>query len=110
VAFSVWRLILAFSSPQSVRSSYFILFILFYCDRVLLCNPGWPGTPYVAQADLKLIILLPLGAWITGMYHYTWFKKLFFKMQTQQKNIYLAVQKQQISTLFYFVLLVSRVV
>jgi hypothetical protein len=26
----------------------------------LLCSPGWPGTRYVDQASLKVIVLLPL--------------------------------------------------
>lgn len=34
------------------------IFLLAFCDRVSLCNPGWPQTQYVDPAGLELIVNL----------------------------------------------------
>jgi hypothetical protein len=47
--------------------------LCFITDRVSLCSPGYPGTSFVDQANLRLIeILLPLpfNAGIKGMWHH----------------------------------------
>ena len=47
----------AFSSVGKVSKKSNIFFF-----EILLCNPGWPLTPYVAEDDLGfLILLLPPG-------------------------------------------------
>lgn len=58
-----------------------LLFLLW--DKVFLCNPGYPGTPSVNQADLKLRICLslPLSARIKGVYHHHLVNKEYL-MQT----------------------------
>jgi hypothetical protein len=37
----------------------FMFIYLFVWDKLSPCSPEWPGTCYIAQADLELTILLP---------------------------------------------------
>jgi hypothetical protein len=41
-------------------------FVLFW-DRVSLCSPGYPGTPFVDQAGLKLRNLLASASQVLGL-------------------------------------------
>jgi hypothetical protein len=52
---------------------FFFFFLFFFWDSVLLNSTGWLWTHYIAQAGLKLMILLPQcpDAGIIGLSHYT---------------------------------------
>lgn len=45
--------------------------LIFFCGRIMLCNPSWPGTHCVDQTVLEPAeLLLPLE--ITDVCHHTW--------------------------------------
>lgn len=44
-------------------------------DKISLCNLGWPGTKYTAQASVELTIILlpqPFDCWDYNVGHHTW--------------------------------------
>jgi hypothetical protein len=59
-----WKYILKMLFHQ--RAIFFLI-----GDRVSLCGPGWPGTHYVAQAGLAIMIFLRLQH-TRGVHHHTW--------------------------------------
>jgi hypothetical protein len=68
-----------------VSISTFQFFFLFFW-RQGLSSPGWPGTSYVAQADLELLILLPLSpkCWLqvgaTPSFYFNLTKEIILQM------------------------------
>jgi hypothetical protein len=56
---------------------FFVLFFLFFRDRVSLCSPGCPGTHSVDQAVLKLRNLPASASQVLGLkvYATVWLKK-----------------------------------
>jgi hypothetical protein len=63
-----------------LQSLVYLCIYLFFGDRVSPCSIGCPGTHYVAQAGLELMILLPLppSAGITNMSTYAQLPFAFF--------------------------------
>lgn len=53
-----------------VYTCVYVVYLVWFLDRVLLCSLVWPGTPNVSQAGLKSLTVLsqPPPCW-TGMNH-----------------------------------------
>lgn len=55
--------------PSPLFVYLFVIFVLFFWDKVLLCSPGCPWTRYVAQAGL-LTRLSRQSAELMDTYHH----------------------------------------
>lgn len=75
LATTFYKLESLFPLGRRILSLKVNLFFFCFSDKLSLCSPGQPGTPYVDQSGVKLTeIQLPQTPewWTKGVHHHTW--------------------------------------